>query len=113
MLVLFLVSGLQTSYYVQSGQAEAHTLALRHPEIDTVFRLSRQKKELGTGTTNLQETSLPSLIMILNKPVTESDDPKTIKPNSTVFTRTGRVEPEWGWKIQENGKNYEIWKTKP
>jgi 4-amino-4-deoxy-L-arabinose transferase-like glycosyltransferase len=112
-LLLFLISGLQTSYYVQSGQAEAHTIALRHPEIDTVFRLSRQEKELATGTTNLQETSLPSLIMVLNKSVAESDDPKTLKPNSVIFTRTGRVKPEWEWTILENGRNYEVWRTKP
>ena len=110
-LLLFAISGLQTSWYVQSGQAEAHSVALRHPDIDTVFRLSRQQKELGTGTTNLQETSLPSLIMVLNKPVIEADDPKAIKGGSVVFTRAGRVSPEWGWIAQEKGKNFEVWRT--
>lgn len=112
-LLTFLLSGLQTSLYVQSGQAEAHSIALRHPEIDTVFRLSRQQKELGTGTTKLQETSLPSLVMILNKSVVESDDPTAIKNGSTVFTRIGRVKPEWGWELKEKGRNYEVWRTKP
>ncbi len=112
-LFTFILGGLQTSWYVQSGQAEAHTLALRHPEIDTVFQLSRQQKELGTGTTNLQETSLPSLVMILNKPLIEADSNETIKSNSVVFTRVGRVKPKWGWTIQEKGRNYEVWRTKP
>ena len=72
-LLIFLISGLQTSWYVKSGQAEAHMITLRHPEIDTAFRLGRQEKELGTGTTDLQQTSLPSLIMVLNKPIQEID----------------------------------------
>lgn len=110
-LFTFLLGGLQTYWYVLSGQAEAHTIALRHPEIDTVFQLSRQQKELGTGTTNLQQTSLPSLVMILNKPLVESDNNATIKPNSVVFTRAGRVKLDWGWTIQEKGKNYEVWRT--
>jgi 4-amino-4-deoxy-L-arabinose transferase-like glycosyltransferase len=112
-LLLFIISGLQTSLYVQSGQAEAHTMALRHPEIDTVFRLSRQQQDLGTGTTNLQQTSLPSLIMVLNKPVSEIDDPNLVKTESVVFTRVGRVKPEWGWLLQEKGKNFEVWIKKP
>ena len=88
-------------------------MALRHPEIDTVFRLSRQQQDLGTGTTNLQQTSLPSLIMVLNKPVSEIDDPNLVKTESVVFTRVGRVKPEWGWLLQEKGKNFEVWIKKP
>ncbi len=112
-LLLFLISGLQTSWYVKSGQAEAHTIALRHPEIDTAFRLGRQEKELGTGTTDLQQTSLPSLIMVLNRTIQEFDDHEQVEPGSVVFTRKGRVDLEWGWTLVESGRNFEIWRTAP
>lgn len=111
-VLLLLLDAAQRSWYVSSGQSEAHALALKHPEISAVYRLSRQSADKQTGSTKLQETSLPSLVMLLNKPLAEEDEPAEIPEGATVFTRKGRVAPSSGWQLLDSGKNFEIWSSK-
>jgi hypothetical protein len=61
-------------WYKASGQQEAQYLVRKHPEIEVLYQIGRRDKALNTGTTKLNETSLPSLIMYLNHPVIETDD---------------------------------------
>lgn len=114
--LLVLLDTAQRAWYKQSGQAEAHVLLLKHPEIEATFRLSRQNEALGTGSTKLQETSLPSLIMLANKPLIQTDDPALIR-GKTVLTRSNRVEnlsadERLRWTIVERGENFSIYRVR-
>lgn len=73
LMFLAVLDPAQRIWYRKSGQMEAHYLVRKHPEIEVLYQLGKQEKELKTGTTQLQETSLPSLIMYLNHPVIETD----------------------------------------
>jgi hypothetical protein len=73
-LSLAVLDPLLRIWYKASGQQEAHYLVRKHPEIQVLYQLSRREKEMNTGTTKLQETSLPSLLMYLDKEVVETDD---------------------------------------
>ncbi|MEI8282150.1 MAG: glycosyltransferase family 39 protein [Armatimonadota bacterium] len=72
--LLLVLNPLQQFAYVKSGQNEAQYLVRKHPEIEVLFQLGRRDQALNTGTTKLNETSLPSLIMYLNHTVVETDD---------------------------------------
>lgn len=122
-LLLFLISGLQTSWYVKSGQAEVHYLISKYPHINVMFQMSRRGTELATGTTDLQETSLPSLVMFSESKqqlgIRDVDDPKEAAIPTFVLgvkdakclaiTRKGRVESAWGWKLLEATQHYEVY----
>ncbi len=88
-IFLLLVDPLIRIWYVKSGQAEAQALVRKHPEIEVLYQLGKQEKTLNTGTTKLQETSLPSLIMYLNKPVVETDDPAALT-SAEYYSATGK-----------------------
>ena len=72
-LLLLILDPLQRFWFNKSGQAEAQALVRRHPEIEILYQIGRQTKALNTGTTKLNETGLPSLIMYLNHDVVETD----------------------------------------
>jgi len=55
--------------------------------------LGRRNKDLGTGKPKLQETSLPSLLMLIDRNVTETDDFQSIRPGTLIFTRSDRIRP--------------------
>jgi 4-amino-4-deoxy-L-arabinose transferase-like glycosyltransferase len=116
-LLVGLLDPLQRIWYRKSGQAEAHQMCLKHPEIGAFYRLSRQDADLSTGTTNLQETSLPSLIMLLNKTVLDVDDEKLIQSKIAqsklpivILTRANRKVPST-WKPVETGQNYTVYRA--
>ena len=73
-LLLGVIDPLLRIWYVVSGQREAQALVRKHPEIEVLYQLGRREKEMNTGTTKLQETDLPSLIMYLNHAVIETDN---------------------------------------
>ncbi len=121
-LSLAVVDPLLRIWYKASGQQEAHYLVRKHPEIEALFQLSRREKEMNTGTTKLQETSLPSLIMYLNKSVIETDEESALfKPGvqddsvpvgRVFFTRKSRiasfkVKPE----VIEETENFGVYKS--
>lgn len=95
LLLLGIFDPLQRYWYLDSGQQEAHYLVRKHPEIEVLYQLGRQEKQMNTGTTKLQETSLPSLIMYLNHPVIETDQQgdlvKTIPTNNRIKRPDGTV----------------------
>jgi len=98
-LILFLavIDPLLRFWYTKSGQREAQYLVRKHPEIEVLYKLGKQEKELKTGTTNLQETSLPSLIMYLNHPVVDTDKDidlleKTTNTTDKGFDEKGNIE---------------------
>ncbi len=91
-LSLAVLDPLLRIWYKASGQQEAHYLVRKHPEIEALFQLSRREKEMNTGTTKLQETSLPSLIMYLNKSVIETDAEEDLRDEPNFFG--GTLKPD-------------------
>lgn len=115
MFLLMILDTAQRTWYVKSGQSEAHLMVLRHPEIDATFRLSRQTADRGTGGSKLQETSLPSVVMVAGRPLLQTDDPGVLG-GKTVFTRSNRVEmlsseEQRRWMIVERGPNFSVYKV--
>jgi 4-amino-4-deoxy-L-arabinose transferase-like glycosyltransferase len=85
------------AWYRLSGQAEAHDLIryVRRQGGDVaLYQLGRRERDRGTGTTKLQETSLPSLLMYLDKDVLDTGSFLEVLAHSGpiwVFTRANRV----------------------
>ncbi|RYG88873.1 phospholipid carrier-dependent glycosyltransferase, partial [bacterium] len=79
------------------GNAEAHRLirTVRPDENLVLYRLSRRKRERGTGGTTIQETSLPSLLFVADRtiPDVESLEGRLNGPSITIFTRVDRLGP--------------------
>lgn len=100
-LLLAILDPAQRIWYHQSGQYEAHYLARKHPEIEVLYQLGKQEKQLNTGTTKLQETSLPSMIMYLNKAVVETDNIRDLVVTAAGENGPGTLTTEHGaltWK---------------
>lgn len=111
---LLVLNPLQSYWYQASGQQEAHYLVRKHSSVAAVYQLSKRESNLKTGTTSIQETSLPSLIMYLGHPVAEPetfDDPRLLG-NSLIFTRTNREIPN-NWEKIESGRFYAVYRSKP
>ena len=118
-LAVGLIDPLLRIWYTKSGQREAQYLVRKHPEIEVLYQLGRQEKELKTGTTSLQETNLPSLIMYLNHDVVETDNSNnlatSIYPGAWVvkplifFTRKSRVA-DMKTDVIEETENFGVYK---
>jgi hypothetical protein len=97
-------------WYGASAQREAHEMARwtakRFPGSRVVaYRLSRLNKDLGTGRTEIQETTLPSLSFYLNRDIrslpadSNADGNKSFaelmaqRAPLVIFTRVGRITP--------------------
>ena len=118
-------------WYLQSGQAEAHTFARyirenslhRVPRKVAMFQIGKQEGRRAAGTLKLQETSLPSFQMYLNANVLETDlASEVIEKNSHwLFTRKGRITDEvrtefgrlshWLRPIGPTGNNFELYEV--
>ncbi len=85
-------------WYHSSGQDSAHRLIreVRDEPNLVLYQVGRREADPGTGTTNLRETSLPSLILYANRSIPETDALKDLvgmpKP-LVVFTRENRISP--------------------
>lgn len=123
-LFALLNAGLWTWYYggnvfgtrVASGQAEAHALAreLRATKQDiALYQLPRRQKSRGTGEFRIQETSLPSVIFYIDRPVLMTDDSSAIKPDSLVFSRPNRVVGDSAFAPVEVREFFGIWRKVP
>ena len=83
-------------WYQTSGQASAHALISKiksEPNI-VLYQIGRREADPGTGTTNLRETSLPSLLLYANRTLPETDqfqDLITMPKPLAVFTRNNRL----------------------
>ncbi|AIE85319.1 glycosyl transferase family protein [Fimbriimonas ginsengisoli Gsoil 348] len=95
-----IANGVFIAWYRISGQAEAHALIryVRQAGGDVaLYQLGRRNKELGTGKPKLQETSLPSLLLYLDKNALDTDNFGEILSHRgpiLVFTRANRVRIE-------------------
>jgi hypothetical protein len=122
-MFLALLDPAQRIWYRKSGQMEAHYLVRKHPEIEVLYKLGKQEKELKTGTTNLQETSLPSLIMYLNKPVQDIGEQEILMSTlmgkadgkgAIVFTRKNRLaamREQFSITPVEEGENFGVYEV--
>jgi hypothetical protein len=84
-------------WYSSSGQLEAHTamrwIRSQHPgpmQV-SVYKIGRQEKDRGTGSTELRETSLPSLVLELGEPLVDTETLKDVAKTKFMFTRKGRI----------------------
>lgn len=88
------------AWYRTSGQAEAHDLVRyikRQPGNVAFYQLGRRQHDRGTGRPKLQETSLPSLFLYLDRTAVDTDDlGKILAHPGPIFllTRAGRIQPE-------------------
>lgn len=86
------------AWYQASGQAEAHRLA-RYARAQggsvAIYQMGRREHDMGTGSTRLRETSLPSLLLYLNATALDTDSlPAILQSNCRwVLTREGRIAP--------------------
>lgn len=117
-----------SGWYRASGQEEAHALArwLKPKEEPiALYSLSRLDKDLGTFRPRLQQTSLPSMLLYLDRNVFQTDTlDKLLEQPGThwVFTRERRIGPETHRRAEAAGRtftrvetpvrqdNYEIWR---
>lgn len=107
---------IQNLWYVQSGQAEAHRLAAlirrdgRSGDV-ALYQLSRRERERATGTANLQETSLPSLIMVLDAEVLDTESLSDIfgAHKRLILTRVGRITDADRRVASERGYRLDEW----
>lgn len=116
-----------SGWYRVSGQEEAHALArwLRTKEEPiALYSLSRLDKDLGTFRPRLQQTSLPSMLLYLDRNVFQTDTlDKLLEQPGThwIFTRERRIGPETHRRAEAVGRtftrvqtptkqdNFEIW----
>lgn len=95
-----IANGVFIALYGASGQQEVHTLAryVRAQGGDVaVYQMSRRQKSRGTGGTKLQETSLPSLLLYLDRTVVDTDKLEEIAAHEGpiwIITRKGRIQNE-------------------
>lgn len=83
-------------WYQASGQAEVHGLARKIPDgaLVAAYQMPRRQQSLGTGKPKLQETSLPSLLFYLDRPILEAERPEQLARAGMplyVLTRHGRL----------------------
>ncbi len=96
-------------WYQASGQAEVHAISRyvrRSGGAAAMYQMGRRNKDLGTGKMKLQETSLPSVLMVLNENAIDTDDFAEIekaKGPIWIITRDGRIKPEDFLKAQLDG----------
>jgi 4-amino-4-deoxy-L-arabinose transferase-like glycosyltransferase len=112
-VVAVAVNVLQSWYYGVSGQAEAHALARyirKNAGQDRValFQLTRRESDRGTGSLKLRETSLPSMMLYLDRATLDTDDFQRILslPGRVwIFTRKGRIVPDQFGLARTSGKH--------
>lgn len=109
LILCALANGVFLWWYKASGQQEAHALARyvrAHGGNVALYQLGRRNKDLGTGKPKLQETALPSLVMVLNEDALESDklsDIANSKLPTWIITRSDRIHPEDFIAVQKLG----------
>ncbi|RYG47250.1 phospholipid carrier-dependent glycosyltransferase [bacterium] len=121
-MILFMTVFANVGFYIwsqTSGQAEAHRLVRRDdvrqaPEV-ALYQIGRREFSRGTGGTKILETSLPSVIMYLDRVALNVEEPVGLSklPEGTmVFTRTGRIENPQSYRLSpvEVGRNYVLYR---
>ena len=87
-------------WYDKSGQRELHSMAAyvanQSPATVAAYQMPRRDHDLGTLKPKIQETSHPSLPMVVNRPVLEVekfDDLLHAPLPVMILTRTDRIQP--------------------
>lgn len=99
-VLCLLINGGLMYWYEKSGQREAHALAreIKGNQNIALFQLPRRQKALGTGKPRLQETSLPSLMMVMDRTTIQAEEFEKLiaapKP-LVIFTREKRIGTEY------------------
>jgi 4-amino-4-deoxy-L-arabinose transferase-like glycosyltransferase len=97
-------------WYVESGQAEAHRLAryvrAKGGEV-VLYQMPRRERDRGTGGTQLRETSLPSVVMVLDRAAPEVESLAEVRQSSWIFTRRGRIDPSDAVEVKAAGGDLE------
>lgn len=97
-------------WFGAGGQAEAQAIARyvrREGGAVAIYQMGRRNKDMGTGKVKLQETSLPSLLMVLDSDALDTDDFQTILKAPApiwIITREGRIQPADFIAAQRAGK---------
>jgi 4-amino-4-deoxy-L-arabinose transferase-like glycosyltransferase len=106
-------AGFLAYYYGAFGNdshAEIHALAKmcrgKGAEV-AVYKLSRQSADQGTGKLQLQQTSHPSVVMVVNQNVLDLNELSQLESAQTplwVITRTGRISINDENRLGERGR---------
>jgi len=97
-------------YYEASAQRLAHELIRSvppGPETIVLYQIGKRERDLGTGSTQLRETSLPSLWMYARHPLKDVEDHRELAEldlPAYLFTRQNRVIGTEDW-IRDSGIN--------
>ena len=104
-----LANGVFLWWFKASGQAEVQSIA-RYVQKEggavAMYQMGRRNKDMGTGKAKLQETSLPSILMYLDKDVLDTDKLSDIyqaKPPIWIITRENRIQPADFIQVQRSG----------
>lgn len=117
------------SWYLNSGQRELHDLAAglkNQPDTVIAYQMTRRNKALGTGSTQIQETSHPSLAFYVNRTILESESLGQLfdtKQPIRILTRKGRLTEtdvataaSAGFLLEvinEGDDHYQLWRLEP
>ena len=99
-LMSAIANGVFIFWYAKSGQQEVHGIARYVRKVGgevAMYQMGRRQKQLGTGKLKLQETSLPSVLMYLDRTAIDTDKLSEIlqvKPPVWIITREDRIQPE-------------------
>ncbi len=78
-----------------------------------LYQLSRREKSRGTGGNKLMETSLPSLMMVLDRVTVDTENLTDAADCDVLLTRTGRISESEavsnGWKVSRQGTNFVLY----
>lgn len=95
-------------WYRASGTAEVHELARTIPEgaFVAAYQMPRRTDDRGTGRPEIQETSHPSLLFVLDRSILEAETPEDLARAPMplyVLTRRGRVGVQARAIFRQNG----------
>jgi hypothetical protein len=69
--------------------------------------MPRRERDRGTGGTQLRETSLPSVVMVLDRAAPEVESLAEVRQSSWIFTRRGRIDPSDAVEVKAAGGDLE------
>ena len=104
-----LSNGVFLWWFKASGQSEVQSIARyvrKEGGAVAMYQMGRRNKDMGTGKAKLQETSLPSILMYLDKDVLDTDKLSDICNAPIplwIITRDNRIHPSDFIQVQRSG----------
>lgn len=116
-VIISVIANFGSIYYYNKGlpnqHSEIHSLTrwvkTQGGDVAT-YQMSRREEGQGTGTANPMETSHPSVVMILDRVILQTDSLDELLSQTLplwVLTRTGRIGEKEAVTIRQNGKSIE------